>query len=146
MNGIKGGSVFSHHELVEKSYSSSVHHKILRCHIDPRHFNFVITKFWNINFHTLPNHILTELWTKDICQRTVCFCFTYFLLELYAYMLNNLKYAIRWKSDYKFVWSIVIRKEQVGQEIDYAHVHAFDQNQIKSAMSFMMYMIDSVSG
>lgn len=60
-------------------------------------------------------------------------------------MLNKLKYPIRWKSDYKFVWSIVIRKEQVGQEFAYAHVHAFDQNQIKSAMSFMMYMIDSVS-
>lgn len=29
-----------------------------------------------------------------------------------------------------------IRKEQVGQEIAYAHVHAFDQNKIKSAYGF----------
>jgi len=54
-------------------------------------------------------------------------------------MLNKLKYAIRWKSDYKFVWSIVIRKEQVGQEFAYAHVHAFDQNQIKSAVFHDVY-------
>lgn len=86
---------------------------------------------------------------KNICQMTVFLLFYLFLLKLYAYMLNNLKYVIWWKTAlFVCVVSCIlvyVKSKSARKLLTHMYTH-LTKTKLNQLMAFMMYMLDTVSG